>query len=285
MQGPPMPLSEAKRWFVCRAPKPQAKYRMICLAWAGGNSTIYRSWDLGPDIETVAVELPGRNARIQETPLKNFEVIVARIVQALDVMGYLPPSASSPNASSSSSNSAKPLLLFGHSFGAMLATHLAQALRDRDEARRGKGREEKVVEVPLVVLSGMAPLDARGGSTGVSKMSDDGMIDYLVEMGGIPFEVASNRELMNIFLPAFRGDYTAIDNYTYSPFPPLPFRLICFAGAEDARADKGIMEGWKKFTSHVEEFAVEVFPGGHFFIKEHTSLVLERLGKRVGALG
>lgn len=75
------------------------------------------------------------------------------------------------------------------------------------------------------------------------------------------------------------------DNYTYSPFPPLPFRLICFAGAEDARADKGIMEGWKKFTSHVEEFAVEVFPGGHFFIKEHTSLVLERLGKRVGALG
>lgn len=76
-------------------------------------------------------------------------------------MGYLPPSASSPNASSSSSNSAKPLLLFGHSFGAMLATHLAQALRDRDEARREKGREEKVVEVPLVVLSGMAPLDVR----------------------------------------------------------------------------------------------------------------------------
>lgn len=45
------------------------------------------------------------------------------------------------------------------------------------------------------------------------------------------------------------------------------------------------MEGWKKFTSHVEEFAVEVFPGGHFFIKEHTSLVLERLGKRVGGFG
>jgi len=29
MQGPPMPLSEGKRWFVCRAPKPQAKYRYV----------------------------------------------------------------------------------------------------------------------------------------------------------------------------------------------------------------------------------------------------------------
>jgi len=29
--GPPMPLSEAKRWFVCRAPQPQAKYRYVCI--------------------------------------------------------------------------------------------------------------------------------------------------------------------------------------------------------------------------------------------------------------
>ena len=34
------------------------------------------------------------------------------------------------------------------------------------------------------------------------------MIDYLVKMGGIPAEVAANRDLMNIFLPAIRGDYT-----------------------------------------------------------------------------
>jgi len=30
-------------------------------------------------------------------------------------------------------------------------------------------------------------------------------------------EVASNRELMGIFLPAIRADYTAIDNYRYTP--------------------------------------------------------------------
>jgi surfactin synthase thioesterase subunit len=34
---------------------------------------------------------------------------------------------------------------------------------------------------------------------------------------GVPPEVAANRELMDIFLPSIRGDYTAIDGYTYTP--------------------------------------------------------------------
>ncbi|EWM21085.1 thioesterase [Nannochloropsis gaditana] len=271
----PMPLSEAKRWFVCRAPRPEAKYRMLCLAWAGGNSSIYRTWDLGSEVEVVAVELPGRNARVKETPLKNFHLLVSRLLHAMEVVGYLPSSAPSFLPSSTSPPPLKPLLLFGHSFGAMLVTHLAQALRERRED------EGKSVDVPLVLVSGMAPLDKRGGSTGVSAMSDDAMIQYLVKMGGIPSEVAASRELMNVFLPAFRGDYTAIDNYVYTPLPALPFRLVAFAGENDARASKEIMEGWVKMTTHEKDFAVDVFPGGHFFIKEHTSMVLERIGQRV----
>jgi len=91
--------------------------------------------------------------------------------------------------------------------------------------------------------------------------------------------------LTNLFsVPPFSPFLLLSDNYIYTPFPPLPFRLVAFAGAEDARADKRVMEGWRKFTAHEEGFAVDVFPGGHFFIKEHTSLVLERLGKSVWAL-
>lgn len=71
------------------------------------------------------------------------------------------------------------------------------------------------------------------------------------------------------------------DNYVYTPLPALPFRLVAFAGENDARASKEIMEGWVKMTTHEKDFAVDVFPGGHFFIKEHTSMVLERIGQRV----
>ncbi len=34
---------------------------MLCLAWAGGNSALFKSWRI-PDVEILAVELPGRNA-------------------------------------------------------------------------------------------------------------------------------------------------------------------------------------------------------------------------------
>jgi hypothetical protein len=41
-----------------------AVYRMVCLPWAGGNSTIFVGWDL-PDVEIVAVELPGRQGWVE----------------------------------------------------------------------------------------------------------------------------------------------------------------------------------------------------------------------------
>lgn len=37
---------------------------MVCLHWAGGNASIYRAWDLGPNVEVVAIELPGRQAYV-----------------------------------------------------------------------------------------------------------------------------------------------------------------------------------------------------------------------------
>lgn len=44
---------------------------------------------------------------------------------------------------------------------------------------------------------------------------------------GVPAEVAANRDLMKVFLPAIRGDYTAIDNYAYSDGPLWATDLIC----------------------------------------------------------
>lgn len=43
-------------------------------------------------------------------------------------------------------------------------------------------------------------------------------------MIGLPPAVASNRELMELFLPAIKADYHAIDHYTYTPgsFPLSP---------------------------------------------------------------
>jgi surfactin synthase thioesterase subunit len=92
---------------------------------------------------------------------------------------------------------------------------------------------------------------------------------------------------MNIFLPAIRADYTAIDNYTYTDAPPLASRLVAFAGKTDEKAPPGTaMEGWRRFTEEKMKFGVDVFQGGHFFIKENEcgKVVVERIGKLVFGL-
>lgn len=166
-----------------------------------------------------------------------------RIVQALEALGYLSPPA-------------QPLIIFGHSFGAMLAVHITRLIR------------EQGMPLPaLVFVSGMLPLDDRGPPTGVSTMTDDGIIEYLVKMGGVPAEVAANKDLMRVFLPAIRGDYTAIDNYTYTDAPPLPVPLVAFAGQGDDRAPPQRAEGWRRFAADPSRFSLDVFPGSHFFIK------------------
>lgn len=51
--------------------------------------------------------------------------------------------------------------------------------------------------------------------------------------------------------------------------PPLPCPLAIFAGQNDDRAPLKRMEGWTRFvtTDASRQFSLDVFPGGHFFVK------------------
>ena len=62
-------------WLVFPRPNPLAKVRLFCFPYAGGNAAVYRPWveSLRPDIELVAVDPPGRAARVHERPIDNFD--------------------------------------------------------------------------------------------------------------------------------------------------------------------------------------------------------------------
>ena len=139
---------------------------------------------------------------MKETPLKNFHLLVSRLLHAMEVVGYLPSSPPSSLPSSTSPPPLKPLLLFGHSFGAMLVTHLAQALRERRED------EGKSVDVPLVLVSGMAPLDVGPPSI------------LLTSSSPLP------PHRLCLCLASFSIDSFASYTYRLSPpFPPVSFSL------------------------------------------------------------
>lgn len=56
---------------------------------------------------------------MKEAPLKNLHQIVGRLVQALEVLGYV-------------NDPARPLILFGHSFGAMQVRRRGEWALSRD---------------------------------------------------------------------------------------------------------------------------------------------------------
>ncbi|GAB5033047.1 thioesterase, partial [Nannochloropsis oceanica] len=226
-------IHAAQKWFVCPFPKPEANYRLLCLAWAGGNSSLYEKWKV-EGCEVVAVELPGRNGRIKETPVKDLMQLVSKIVGAMEVLEY---------------TTEKPLLIFGHSFGAMQALEIARLLRHRGHA------------LPrCLFLSGCPPSDAGWGDTGVSSKTDEGIGKYLTWLGGLTPELAGNMEIMKKILPAIRGDYTAIDSYKHQWADPLLLRVVALTGEKDEAANRDTMYGWRHFVVCCEE--EEAMEGG-----------------------
>jgi len=229
---------EARKWLSVKR-KDFARVRLVCFPYAGGNSNFYKTWDV-KEAEMVTVELPGRNARYNEKVITDIYLIAKKIAAALAGLGYI--------------ESKIPLVFFGHSFGAIVSTLVAQILRNQYN-----------YTPKHLVVSGCVPLHLRAGRPKFSVANDDELVSSLLDMGGITKEMARNRDVVTQFLPALKGDYLAVDKYVYHEAPPLDCPILALGSDQDLRVPQHETEEWARFTT--KEFESRIFPGGHFFLK------------------
>ncbi|MER5387223.1 alpha/beta fold hydrolase, partial [Streptomyces sp. NPDC002688] len=99
-------------WFRGYAAAPQGVPRLLCLPHAGGSASFYHplARRLGADVETLAVQYPGRQDRRTEEPVTDIGRLAGHVVAALDA------------------EDDRPLALFGHSMGAVVAFETARQL-------------------------------------------------------------------------------------------------------------------------------------------------------------
>lgn len=221
---------------------------MFCFPCAGGGASAYRLWaDLLPDsIELCAVQLPGRENRLNETPHRRIEGLISALADALE-----------PQLERS-------YALFGHSMGALIAFELAHCLR----------RNRCAPPVQLFAASAPAPHLPRFRAF-LHRLPDAALVVSLRRLGGMPEWVVNEPELLALVLPTFRADLELWESYAYHPRPPLPYPISVFGGAADTTVKPFELAGWAQHTK--QRFAMRFFSGTHFFVASEPHALIDAI--------
>ncbi len=226
-------------WIEYAAWRPNARMRMFCLPFAGGNASLYRDWGLhlSKDMDICPIQLPGRERRLGEAQFSHVTPLVESMARALQP--YLD----------------KPYVLFGHSMGALIGFELARTMR--------------AIGLPgpqHLFVSGRHAPHRPDPTPPVHNVSDEALISELERLQGTPAAIMNDPELAALFLPMLRADFSINETYEYRPDTPLACAITALGGLEDYKVGREDLLGWQQHTSG--RFAARLFPGGHFFVRE-----------------
>lgn len=241
-------------WFLVPRPASAAAIRLFCLPYAGGGASIYRRWAerLPEEIELCAVQLPGHETRLDEEPFDRIEPLLEALELAM--LPYLD----------------RPVVLFGHSMGAILSFELTRALHRRGAAPRH------------LFVSGRAAPQLTEHRPFIHNLPPARFLEEVYALEGTPPEILGNRELIHALLPVMQADFALIERWTHAPREPLPVPMTAVGGVTDPRVGRAELEGWGAHTC--EEFALHLLPGGHFFLRESEAALVELVAARCGGL-
>ncbi|MCC3766869.1 thioesterase II family protein [Streptomyces sp. UNOC14_S4] len=247
-------LRENSAWVRRFHPSPESSVRLVCLPHAGGSASFYfpMSQALSPAVDVLCLQYPGRQERRQEPGIENIpdyaDAIAAELKPWLDV----------------------PTAFFGHSMGAILAYEVALRLE-----REGAG--------PVALFASGRRAPSRYREENVHRRDDDGIVREMQLLSGTDARVLGDEEILRMVLPAIRSDYTAIETYRSEPGAAVRAPITVFTGDRDPRTSLEEAEAWRAHTEG--EFDIQVFPGGHFFLANHSAKIIEIVSAKTSAVG
>jgi surfactin synthase thioesterase subunit len=241
------PGTQRDPWIPLRPPGPLRGTPLLCLPHAGGGAATFRDWnqDLPSSIECLAVEYPGRGARMHDEPFRRVRDLAESAAQALARWCE------------------GRYFMFGHSVGALVAFEMARLL-----SRRGHPPAH------LFVSGCRAPHIAP--TTGAAHTLEPAALRArLASWGGAPGAIVDDPELFALFERGIRADLEAAETYLHAGPEDLGVPISAFTALEDPLAPEPAVAAWSGYTSTY--FALRRMPGNHFFLKDARSLLLQTL--------
>jgi medium-chain acyl-[acyl-carrier-protein] hydrolase len=191
------------------------------------------------EIDVLALQLPGREERMDEPPYCDMPSLTAALLQAMHP--YLD----------------RRFALFGHSFGAAVAFDLATRLPRKPSH---------------LFVSAWVPMLAPADAGRTIPVADRDFISWMVRYRGIPDVIANDPDMMNVLLKPMRADVSILESYR----PVAPVQLVCpttiLGGAEDPVVRPQDLARW---VGYGPAFGPVLFPGGHFYLRESLPDLLD----------
>lgn len=229
-------------------PNRNVQYRVFCFPHAGGGAAFYNRWGIAFNghADVYGVQYPGHFDRLAESPATNLEELVTPILAEIETYDDL------------------PVVLFGHSLGALVAYSIALELN------------------PPPLLLGVSGRNSprHSATTAIYKMGDAQLLSDLYKQGGTPAELLENPEAMQLFIPAIRADYQIAETYICRPgVKPLDCPISLFYGKNDPDIEVSSARDWRFMTTKC--FRQYVFPGGHFYLAAHCPEIVLTLQRNI----
>ncbi|MBI3444518.1 MAG: polyketide synthase dehydratase domain-containing protein [Magnetospirillum sp.] len=273
----PAPAAKAGRWLVTVAPRANPRFRIFCFPFAGGGSAAFQAWSAttDPAIEVIAVEPPGRLARISETPVRDMEVFVDHVIDEMEETGKLD----------------LPFALFGHCLGGLTLYEVARTLIHETEYKprhlfcsgarcpdrvRIIGSFEKDLALHLAAMPGYQP------RLPPYRQPDPIFAEIIRQFDmAASDQFLDDPELRKLMLPAVRAEFEMTSKYRYVPEKPWDIPITCFVSKGDPYVSRQDILGWGRFTN--SRMQVYMREGTHYSIFEDAAFIQRVIGRELMA--
>ncbi len=220
---------------------PHATADVVMFHHAGGSSFAYANMlrNFQAKVNIYCFELAGRGTRMFEQLRTDGKETINEVITTLKhhQLGQY-----------------RPLQLFGHSLGAELVFHVAQALHN------------KIDPQSLTVYLSARPLEG-APTQSISRrlqLSDEALIDLILEYGETPKALIDDPEMRQYLIDTMRNDLALLHDLSRLPKSPLECKAFLVGGEDDPHVEMQSLYLWQRcFEKPLE---ITTFSGDHFYL-------------------
>jgi medium-chain acyl-[acyl-carrier-protein] hydrolase len=196
---------------------------------------------VGSFASSAAVRLPAREARLDETPVCDVLQIAKLCAEAI-----------AEHAQD------RPITLYGHCSGAIIAFEVARRLQSRN--------------LRALFLSSH-PAPDRIPVSGAWRWPTPAFVRRVADDGYLPDFIMDDEELLELILPALRADYEAIESYRPDDDARIDVEINGLMGYAETGVSRDDFAAWSRFTT--AGLRTHLLPGGHNLLLDHAADVAE----------